>query len=202
MTINQNEIEILECFFPILKDKTTREIETLSGKDHETTFRLLKGLVKKRLLKERKVGKTNVYEFVKDEPDYTFTLTVFVNYMTKRRLRFKEKHFLIYKRLYEFLNELQLENFSIAILFGSFAKDTETKNSDVDLLCVTNKKNVREIAQTFKTKYGLNIQVVVVKFSDFKNIKKDNPQFWNDLIDYGIVLDGLDYLFKEVYGND
>ena len=41
-----------------------------------------------------------------------------------------------------------------------------------------------------------------VKMLDFKNIKTDNPAFWNDLIEYGIVLDGLDYFFKEVYKNE
>lgn len=202
MMLNQNEMEILECFFPELKDKTTKEIEVLSRKDHETTFRLLKALVKKKLLKEKKAGKTNVYEFVSDKPDYTLTLTIFVNYITRRRLQFKDKHFLIYRRLYEFLNEIKLEPFGIAILFGSFAKGSETKNSDVDLLCVTNKKNVREIAQTFRTKYNLNIQAVTVKLSDFKNIKTDNPVFWSDLLTYGIVLEGLDYVFKEAYRND
>lgn len=196
--ISQNEIEILECFFPGLSDKTAKEIEVKSGLSHETTFRLLKGLVEKKHLNKKKVGKTNVYEFVKDD----LTYQVFVNYTTRKRLRFKEKHLLLYKRLYEFLMELQLEDFGIAIIFGSFAKGTETKNSDIDLLCVTNRKNVREIARTFKTKYNLNIQTVVVKISDFKNIKTDNPPFWADLIEYGIVLDGLDYFFKEVYRND
>ena len=196
--ITQNEIEILECFFPSLEDKTAKEIEVNSGFSHETTFRLLKGLVEKKHLKEKKVGKTNVYEFMKDD----FTYQVFVHYITKKRLKFKEKHLLLYKRLYEFLKELQLEDFSIAIIFGSFAKGTETKKSDIDLLCITNKKNVREIAQTFKTKYNLNIQVAVVKISDFKNMKTDNPTFWGDLIEYGIVLDGIDYFFKGVYRND
>lgn len=194
--ITQNEIEILECFFPKLEDKTAKEIEVKSGLSHETTFRLLKNLTKEKRLLEKKVGKTNVYEFIKDD----LTYQIFVHYITKKRLKFKERHFLIHNRLYEFLNEIHLEG--IAIVFGSFAKETETKNSDIDLLCVTNKKNIREIAQTFKTKYNLNIQVVVVKIADFKNMKIDNPTFWNDLIEYGIVLDGLDYFFKEVYKND
>ncbi|MEW5897284.1 MAG: nucleotidyltransferase domain-containing protein [Nanoarchaeota archaeon] len=193
--ITQNELEILGCFFPKLADLTAKEIETKSGFSHETTFRLLKKLVQEKHLKEKKVGKTNVYQFIKDD----LTYQIFVHYTTKKRLKFKEKHFLNHNRLYEFLNEIQLEG--IAIIFGSFAKGTETKNSDLDLLCVTNKKNVREIAQTFKTKYNINIQAVVVKMSDFKNMKTDNPPFWEDLIEYGIILDGLDYFFKEVYKN-
>ena len=192
----QNEIEILSCFFPKLADLTAKEIETKSGLSHETTFRLLKKLVQEKHLKEKKVGKTNVYEFLKDD----LTYQIFVHYVTKRRLAFKEKHLLIYKRLCEFINEIFPDG--PAIIFGSYAKNTETKNSDIDLLCVTTKNNVGKLAQEFKTKYDLNIQVLTVKPSDFKNIKRDNPVFWSDLIEYGIVLDGLDYYFKEVYKND
>jgi predicted nucleotidyltransferase len=192
--LQQNEIELMVCFFPKLVDLTSKEIETKSGYSHESTFRILKGLVAKKCLVEKKVGKTNVYEFIK-ERDLTYQ--VFTNYMTKKRLDFKQKHSSLYKWLYEFLNKVNPEG--PAVVFGSFAKGTETKNSDVDILLVKNKNDAKTSAQVFKTKYGINLQPVVVKPSDFKNIKKDNLQFWNDLIEFGIVLDGLDLFFKEVY---
>jgi predicted nucleotidyltransferase len=88
------------------------------------------------------------------------------------------------------------------VIFGSYAKGTQTKNSDIDLLCVTNKKDIQKIAKIFRTKYNLNIQPAIVKILDFRNIKKDNLQFWIDLIEYGIVLDGLDLFFREAYLND
>ncbi|MBS3126561.1 nucleotidyltransferase domain-containing protein [Candidatus Woesearchaeota archaeon] len=191
--LTQNEIEILSSFFPKLADLTAKEIETKTGLSHETTFRLLKKVVQEKHLKGKKIGKTNVYEFVKGD----LTYQLFVHHVTKKKLAFKEKHLLIYKRLTEFINEVRPDG--PVIIFGSYAKNTETKKSDIDLLCVTTKKNVGKLAQEFKTKYDLNIQVLTVKPSDFKNIKKDNPVFWNDLIEYGLVLDGLDYYFKEVY---
>ena len=195
--MNQNEIKILVCFFPKLNSLTSKEIENISGLSHETTFRMLKGLAGKKCVKEKKVGKTNVYEIIKDRD---LIYQVFVNYMTKRRLDFKQKHLLLYKRMYEFLNKINPEG--PAAIFGSFAKGTQTKNSDIDLLCVTNKKDIQSTVHIFRTKYNLNIQPVIVKFLDFKNIKKDNPQFWDDLIEYGVVLDGLDLFFKEAYLND
>ena len=75
---------LLNARIPKLEDKTAKEIEIKSGFSHETTFRLLKGLVEKKHLKEKKVGKTNVYEFIKDD----FTYQVFVYHITKRRLKF------------------------------------------------------------------------------------------------------------------
>ena len=195
----QNEIEMLMCFFPKLGNLTSKEIENKSGYSHESTFRILKGLVGKKYLIEKKVGKTNVYEFVKDRDSI---YQIFINYVFKKRTEFKHKNFLIYRRLNEFIQELKPEDLSVFIIFGSFAKGAETKNSDLDILCVTNKKNTRAIAQTFKTKYNMNLQPAVVKISDFKNIKKDNPQFWSDLMEYGIVLEGLELFFKEAYLND
>ena len=193
----QNEIEIVMCFFPKLEDLTSKQIEEKSGYSHESTFRILKGLANKKCLIEKKVGKTNVYEFVKDRD---LIYQGFINYMTKRRLDFKQKHQLLYKRLYEFLNEVNPEG--PAVIFGSFAKGTETKNSDVDILIIKNKNNIQNEVQIFKTEYSINIQPVIVKTSDFKNIKKDNLPFWKDLVEYGIVLDGLDLFFKEAYLND
>ncbi len=195
--INQNELKILVCFFPKLSSLTSKEIEAKSGFSHETTFRILKGLARNKYLVETKIGKTNVYELLKDRD---LIHQVFVSYMTKKRLDFKEKHLLLYKRLYEFLNRLNLEG--SAVIFGSYAKGTQTKNSDIDLLCVMNKKNIQSTVKIFRTKYNINIQPVVVRINDFKNIKKDNLQFWMDLIEYGIVLDGLDLFLKEVYLND
>ncbi|MFH1174165.1 MAG: nucleotidyltransferase domain-containing protein [archaeon] len=193
----QNELELLECFFPHLKDLASKEIEKKSGFSHETTFRILKGLVNKKCLIEKKVGKTNVYEFVNDRD---LKYQVFIYHMNKKRLDFRQKHALRYKRLYECLNDVNPEG--PAILFGSYAKGTQTAESDIDLLLVTNKKNVRSALQVYKTKYAMNIQPVLVRTSDFMNMKKDNPQFWNDILTYGVILDGVDRFFKEVYIND
>ncbi|MCX6815273.1 MAG: nucleotidyltransferase domain-containing protein [Candidatus Aenigmarchaeota archaeon] len=179
---------------------TTREIEIKSGVSHETAFRLLRDLVEKKYIKEKKIGGTNVYEFVKDKPEYTMTYMIFVYFVNKRRSKFKKDHLLVHNRLYEFLIEVNPEG--PAIVFGSYAKGTQAKGSDIDILCVAGNRNVGRIVQTFRTKYNMNIHAVVVKPDDFKNIKKDNPEFWEDLIEYGIVLDGLDNFFKEVYRND
>lgn len=191
-----NEFRILECFFPTLERRTAKEIEVKSGLSHETSFRLLKGLVEKEYLKESKVGKTNVYDIIKNEESIPVMHHVFSQICIKKIGKFREKHNLLYRRLYELLNEIDPEG--PAVLFGSYAKGNETKTSDIDLLCATTNKNVEKILKIFKTKYNLNIQVVVIKPSEFKNIKKDNPVFWKDLIEYGIVLDGIDLFCKEV----
>src|SRR3989344_3007288 len=98
----------------------------------------------------------------------------------------------------EFLNEIQPQEFTI--LFGSYAKGKETPRSDIDLLVVaTNRERIKTIAKTYKTKYNLVFSVIVITPNDFENIKKDNMVFWEDLVNYGIIFDGLDYFFRRVY---
>lgn len=190
--LNDIETRILACFFPALEKKTAKEIEGCSGYSHEPVFRTLKSLVKRKYLKETKIGKTNVYEFIKTDE----TLLVFVNYMMEKASRFKNKHALLYKRLKEFADSIRAD---CIILFGSYAKGTETEKSDIDLLCVTNERDVERKAAVFKTKYNITIRPVVVRPDDFKNIKKDNEAFYNDMVMYGIMLTGHEFFFKEVY---
>lgn len=189
-----NRLEILASFFPDLKEKTSKQIEIATRLSHESTFRILKSLVKNKYLKKKKIGKTNVYEFIFTDETYL----VYTYFVTKKISKFKENHLLLYKRLKEFADSIKTNS---VILFGSYAKGSETEKSDIDILVVSNEKNIEKIARTFKTKYNISIKSVIIKTEHFKNIKKDNLIFYNDLVKFGIVLDGLDIFFKEVYKN-
>lgn len=190
--IQNTQLEILASFFPDLGQKTAKEIESATKLSHEPTFRALKALTKAGLIKERKIGKTNVYDPLKTD----LTFLAYTYFMTNRIKTFKDKHPLLAKRIKEYI---QLTDPRCAILFGSLAKGSQTATSDIDILIVTNKKDAETVARTFKTKYNLRINPVIVKPGDFKNIKKDNPTFHKDLIQYGIALDGMESLYKEAY---
>jgi len=191
--LSEKELSILSCFFPDLENRTSKELEKCSGLSHEPVFRILKNLVKERYLKEKKVGKTNVYEFVFTDETYL----VFTYFVTKKLNKFKAKYKKVFKVIKEFAESI--EDKAAIILFGSYAKGTETPESDIDLLVVSKNKNIPKIASIFKTKYALIIRPVVINPKDFKNIKKDNPAFYDDLINYGIIFDGFEFFFKEVY---
>lgn len=190
--LTSKQLELLACFFPKLENKTAKELEKATGFSHEPAFRLLKELVKDRYLKEKKVGKTKVYSFIFTDETYL----VYCYFMTKKISSFKRKHSLLYKRLKEFSD---LAKASCIVLFGSYAKGTEQPGSDIDLLCIGN-KSTEPLAATFKTKYDIVIRPVIIKQANFKDIKTDNPAFYSDLVEFGIVLKGTELFFKEVYG--
>lgn len=190
--LSENQLKILASFYPFVREIATKEIERATGLSHERVFSTLKSLVKGKYIKERKIGKTNVYEFVFNDESYF----VYLHFIIQKTNSFKEKHPLLYKRLKEFAEAIKAR---CVVLFGSYAKGTMTKQSDVDILVVSDTNSADKIASVFKTKYNLNIKPVTVHVRDFKNIKSDNAAFYNDLIEFGIILDGFEFFFKEVY---
>lgn len=194
-TLSIKKLEILANFFPELDELTTREIEGEVKYSHGTVFESLKELVDDDYLEEKKVGKTNVYRPVLGEE----SLLIFNFYMHERKEGFKERSPLLYKRLKEFSRRSEAR---CVILFGSYAKGEETEKSDVDVLCVSDEDGAEKLASAFEKKYNIQIRPVVVRSDDFKNIKEENETFYEDLRRYGIVIDGIEYFFKEVYKDE
>lgn len=97
-------------------------------------------------------------------------------------------------------HSLQNLNISKVILFGSWANDTHTKNSDVDLLVVTNDDFIfQSFAQKMETKLKIaNALNTIRKFADIDLIVHTKPMydrfilldsgFKNEIINSGKVI--------------
>lgn len=95
---------------------------------------------------------------------------------------------------------LQSLNISKVILFGSWANDTQTKNSDVDLLVVTNDDFIfQSFAQKMETKLKIAKALNTIrKFTDIDLIVHTKPMydrfilldsgFKNEIINSGKVI--------------
>ncbi|MBU3897130.1 MAG: nucleotidyltransferase domain-containing protein [Nanoarchaeota archaeon] len=194
-----NEIKILECFFPFLENSyTTKEIEDKSGYSHERAYTILMELSKKDYLLKRKIGKTYLF-CVNMKKDF---LLPFMHFYTKKKEQFfKSKQISIKNLLNEFIEKISNSDLISVIVFGSFSKGEQTEESDVDVLCVTRKKHdIDKISLSLTHKYNRKITPVVVLAKDFMNIKKDNPVFYENLIKFGVVLYGMEALYKLMYG--
>jgi len=77
---------------------------------------------------------------------------------------------------------------SSVILFGSIAKGLDDKNSDIDLVCIGNKKNINITEIQEKINQELNIHIF--NLSEWKKQKKINKAFYQDVISEGINLIG------------
>ncbi|HLC87229.1 MAG TPA: nucleotidyltransferase domain-containing protein [Candidatus Nanoarchaeia archaeon] len=74
------------------------------------------------------------------------------------------------------------------VLFGSFAKAENNKNSDIDLLVISQKKQEPSL-EKFEKKLGYNIQLFIHSKEELNRLKKENKQLFNNWIN-GIVIYG------------
>jgi predicted nucleotidyltransferase/predicted transcriptional regulator len=197
MELSYLEGTIISSFFPEGKDRTIKELMKRVDYSYERVNSALKSLARKNIIKEKNVGKTLVYSI---DLHNLYVEIGFSYYTLKREIEFIRKHRMIYSAIKEIMDNPFIWG---AILFGSYSKGTETKQSDVDIICISNKKKeIESFIYSLKHKYGFNFSPVILPLYEFPNIKKDNPELWYDLKMYGLVFKGEDYFYSYMYKDD
>jgi len=183
----------LLAFFPEGTERTTKEIEDRSGYSHERAYTTLKVLEEKGILLKKNVGKALVYSIKKFDDSVYLSFTY---YSLNKKNSFVKKYPAAWKAVEEFINKAKLE---MVVLFGSYSKDEAKGRSDIDVLCINGNSETEKIALSLRHKYNLRITPVVVSKEDFKNIKSENPELWEELIKFGIILKGQELFYDLVY---
>lgn len=130
--------------------------------------RILRGLVDRGLIDREKKGKIYLYRFNIDNP-VSRHLKVLFNIMEVEKLVDK------------------IQNFTTrVILFGSCAEGRDARESDIDLLVLTNeKKAVSEIIGQHKSKRRL--APIIVNSNDFTALRNDDRALYDEIM-RGITL--------------
>lgn len=191
-TFGEVEHLILASFFPDAGEKTIRDLRERSGYSYERVYHALKTLEREGIVVGRRIGKTLSYRINTDKEISQFA---FIHFCLIRRLNFSDKHPQVMKALKELINKVDVE---LAIIFGSYAKGDVRKDSDVDMLCIGG-KDVEKTALSLRHRYNLKINPVLVDKTDFKNIKNENPEFWKDLVEFGVILKGYGPFYYFAY---
>lgn len=188
-----SEYIIMASFFPDVNEKTIKELGGRSGYSYERVYTTLKSLEEKGIVTGRMIGKTLSYELDlrKDAVELAF-----VHFSIVKKAKFAEKYPNASKAMKEFLSKVDAD---CVIVFGSYAKGEAKRESDMDILCVSGNENIEKIALSMRHKYNLRINPVLVNVADFKNIKSENPEFWNDLIEFGIILKGYEFFYNYAF---
>jgi hypothetical protein len=103
-----------------------RKISQLRGINYKSAYIALKFLAKEKIVDLKKIGNTIICKFNDNFNDLVFK----AEYLRRQDL-FKNKDFLI---IHNRLAELKFP--FIALLFGSYAKGTQKKYSDIDILTI------------------------------------------------------------------
>lgn len=142
--INESDLWVLSLFAEgYNREYYIREISTLLPISHGTAQTILERLEKKLVLSSSLRGKTRVFGIRTGE----IAVQYFILAEQYRKISFIEEQ----PYVFEVLNKIDPFIEGITLLFGSYAKGTQTQDSDLDLVVAgtLNEKKISKIAQMY-----------------------------------------------------
>jgi len=172
--------KILSLFY---KDKSVRlhlrEIARRAGLNENSVTRFLKELEDSKILKSEKEGNLKKYFVVKSAKVYTiFQIMDLEKFEKLLSLRKRSIDYFLFK-----LSEQPV----IVLLFGSTARETSSKDSDIDLLLIVNKKiETKEAEKYSESQTGIRISTFQITYEVFlKELKLKEDHVIQSALDTG-----------------
>ena len=169
-----------------------RDIARKTNLNENSASRFLKQLEEQQILTSKKQGNLKNYSIEKNKN--VFVLFSFFDIKKYNKLPSIRKNAVNY--FFENLKEKPI----LVVLFGSTAKENFTKNSDLDLLLVVNKKIKTNDAENYvESQTGININCFQVSFNDFiKEIKIKQDKVIQSAVKSGYPLINHIYYYEVV----
>jgi|SRR3989344_611042 len=187
--------KILECFYKNRsKSIYFSEILRDTKLTPNTTLKHLKNLQDSNLITSiKKIGNT-FYRINLKNPQI-YSVFSYFDYKKFNNLPLERK-----RAIDELLEKLPVRPL-IALIFGSTAKGTFRKESDIDLLLIYNKKELDEqkLKKDIEATTGVKIQTFIIDFDYFKEqITKEEDNVIVHAIKTGFPITGNDNFYKEM----
>jgi len=180
MRLQLNIIEVLRE-----KSLTINQIAKALNESYSFVNRIVNKMIEDNLILKEVIGHSIVCHLNKSN-DKTKALTYLIE--VNKRDEFLKKN----KEIKLITEELKLEADATGI-FGSYAKGTHNKESDIDIFIITNKKiDMTPKIRTIHAKYGKEISPLVLSREQFN---ADQPII-KEIIKYHILLTGFDYFIN------
>ncbi len=142
----------------------------------------------KNILKNKKNGRNIIYEI-----NYSKREVIPYIYLVEysRLNDFPKK---IQYLIFDFIKSLRTKPL-ISLIFGSYARNEFTKDSDVDILLVgVDKKEAEEKAKMFSLKYDVVLSPVYLGYDTFKkDFYNQKKKFFQDLKRNKIIINGVEW---------
>ncbi len=164
-----------------------REISKKTGLNENSTYRFLKKLEEEKILKSKKEGNLKLFFLNKNEKVYLINSFFDIE-------RFEKLPSIRKKAINSYIEKLPKMPVFI-ILFGSTAKNTFKKNSDIDILIVTDKRIKTEKAEYYvDAKFGIKPNTFQISYKNFfKELKLKEDKIVQTAIKTGYPL--INHLF-------
>lgn len=187
--------KVLECFYKNRnKEIYFSEILRQTGLTQNTTLKHLKNLKENGLLlSTKKIG--NTFYKVNQNNSQIYSIFSYFDYKKLNDLPNERRMAII-----EFLEKIEIKPL-ICLIFGSTAKGTFDKKSDIDLLLVYNTKESedKKLKEDIEAVTGTRIQTFIIDLEYFKEqILKQENKVITHAIKTGFVIRGFDNYYEEV----
>ena len=178
-------IEILKLLISSKEEAfSIRKISQLRGINYKSAYIALKFLAKEKIVDLKKIGNTIICTF-----NNNFNDLVFRAEFLRREDLFKNKDFLI---IHNRLSELKFP--FIALLFGSYAKGTAKKHSDIDILTIGgNEEEIEKSLSLLPDK----IHLTSVSYESFiRMVKSKDMSVVSEALKKNIPLIGIEEYYR------
>lgn len=187
--------KILECFYRNRqKELYFSEILRETKLTQNTTLKHLKNLQTANLISStKKIG--NTFYKINSKNPQLYSIFSYFDYKKLNELPSERK-----RAINEFLDKLKIKPI-IALIFGSTAKGTFGKESDIDILLIFNRKESddKKLKADIEAVTGAKIQTFIIDFDYFKEqILKEEDKVITHAIKTGFAITGFDKFYKEV----
>lgn len=180
-----SDIKILKLLLERKEEKfTIKKISEELKINYRIAHERVSVLENEHLLKITRVGNSKICEFT-----CKFNSKVYETEYTRRMTLFKNKDFLV------LCNRLaELNSIFVALLFGSHAKGTANKNSDIDILTIGgNEKEIKAVISLLPDK----IHLTSITSEEFVNMAKSNEfTVVSEAIKNNIILIGIEEYYR------
>jgi len=178
MLLNNKELIILKEFAYDYSIKNYgRKLAIKLKMNQKTVSNILNSLEKEHILKFTQDGKNKYYYLNKSNP-FVKDIVKLIE-INKRIMFFKE-----YNKLNELFSEIEKRSKGLVILFGSYAKLSSTKSSDIDIFVIGKVEDLKDL----ETLYKIKINIV----NSSKDKFKLNDLFIKEIITNHIILKGVE----------
>ena len=183
-------LKIIKLFIEDKKPKTIREMAKRIQADYRITHTATQRLIAQNALKTETVGKSTVCQL---NLSYYGMVIYEAEYERKERILHNNNINLLYK---EIMSKIGTGSF-ILLLFGSYANSKQTKSSDLDLMFISNEKNVEDKIANILSLLPLKTQVLVFTEDEFIRMKDaKKPNVVQEALERNIILYGIEAYYR------
>ena len=182
--MDNEKLNILRLLIEHQEPISIRQIALKRNINYKSAYNAVQKLSKEGIITINSLGNTSLCSF-----NHKFNESVFIVEHARLQELLKNKNF---KVIQDDLKSINSQ--FIILLFGSYAKKNQTKNSDIDFLVITN--NPKEVQNELNL-IPLKIHITAITYADFQVMLKSKEfTVVSEAIKKNIILFGIEDYYR------